>query len=237
LEAFERDGNIHGMALVLATSSVIEVNRGNLAAARSRIERAIGLEEHLAQPLIGLHMNLLACIDLIASDFEAAEAHARRSVALCEQADQLQTRSAAAGTLAVALAGEGRFEEALLWSRRSTQIQLPGAGVRPDADRLRTAAVIALGLGRRRRAAILAAAAEAISEAFGTPGTGFPILAAGTADALALTGPEAEHAFEIGRGMSWLEALRFAAEEEADQGKNKAVKARTFRGVSRGADP
>src|SRR5712692_6910806 len=107
-------------------------------------------------------------------------------------------------------------EEALHWSRRSTREQLPGAGARPDADPLRTAVVIALGLGRQQRAATLAAAAEAIAEALGTPGTGFPILAAGTAKALALTGPEAEHAFDIGRRMSWLEAYRFAAGEESD---------------------
>ena len=216
LEAFNREGDSHGMALALATSSIIEVNHGNLPLARSRIERAIGLEEDLDIPLVGPPLNLLACIELIASEFEAAEAHARRSVALCEQADQLPTRAAASGTLAVALAGQGRFEEALHWSRRSTREQLPGAGARPDADPLRTAVVIALGLGRQQRAATLAAAAEAIAEALGTPGTGFPILAAGTAKALALTGPEAEHAFDIGRRMSWLEAYRFAAGEESD---------------------
>jgi predicted ATPase/DNA-binding CsgD family transcriptional regulator len=216
MDAFEREGDMHGMVLALAISSIIDVTRGNLALARSRTERAIGLEEELGTPLIGPPLNWLACIEVIASEFEAAEAHARRSVTLCEQADQLQTRAAAASTLAAALAGQGRFEEALLWSRRSTRTQPQGAGVRPDADPLRTAAVIALGLGDQQRAATLAAAAERMAESLGASGTGFPILAAGTAKALALTGPEAERAFEIGRRMSWLEAVRFAAGEETD---------------------
>jgi len=216
VEASELDGGIHGMVLALATSSIIDGASGNLALARSRVERAIGLEEELTTPLIGPPLNLLACVELIAGDFEGAEAHARRSVEICEQADQLQTRAAASGTLAVALAGQRRFEEALLWSRRQVRSQQPGAGVRPDADPLRTAAVIALGLGHQQRAATLAAAAEAIAEALATPGTSFPILAAGTAKALALTGPQAERAFEIGSRMSWLEAIRFAAGEESD---------------------
>jgi hypothetical protein len=51
----------------------------------------------------------------------------------------------------------------------------------------------------------------------GMAGTIVPMLAAGVAKALALTGPEAERAFERGRRMSYLEALEFAAGEENEQ--------------------
>jgi hypothetical protein len=123
----------------------------------------------------------------------------------------LESQRAAEDTVAVALAGQGRFEEALGWSRRSLQIEEQDDAGRPDADALRTTVLIALGLGSWRRAATLAAAAEATAEELGTPATGFPILAEGMAKALALTGPEMEHAFERGRRMSWLEAVQFAA--------------------------
>src|SRR5713226_7776950 len=73
MDAFEREGDIHGMVLALSTSSIIEVNRGNLELARSSIERAMGLEEQLGIPLIGPPLNLLACIELIASEFETAD--------------------------------------------------------------------------------------------------------------------------------------------------------------------
>jgi len=200
----------------LETSSIIEVRHGHLALARSRLERALSLNEEMASPLMAAPFNLLACVEIIAGEFEAAEGHARRAMAFGEQEDSDYIREAASDTLAVALAGQGRFEEALPLMRLVMRMNLREEGIRPDADMLRTATVIALGLGHKKTAATLAAAAEAIAEEFGTPGTGFPILAEGTAKALALTGREAERAFEVGRRMSWLEAVRFAAGEGAE---------------------
>jgi hypothetical protein len=78
----------------------------------------------------------------------------------------------------------------------------------------RTATVIALGLGHKKRAATLAAAAEALTVELGIARTLVPMLEAGVAKALALTGPEAERAFERGRRMSYFEALEFATGEE-----------------------
>jgi non-specific serine/threonine protein kinase len=213
LDTFERVGEDQGMVRALGSGSIIEARRGNLALARGRIERAISLAEELESQWIGVLVNQLACLDLIAGEFKAAEAGARRAVALCEEPVQFESQRAAEDTLAVALAGQGRFEEALGWSRHALQMEVPGEAGRPDADALRTTVVVALGLGRRRRAATLAAAAEATAEEHGNPGTVFPILAAGMADALAATGPEAEHAFERGRRMSWIEAVQFAAGE------------------------
>jgi predicted ATPase/DNA-binding CsgD family transcriptional regulator len=213
LETFEREGDMRGTVLALEASSVIEVRQGHLALARSHLERALSLKEELPGALMGPPLNLLACVEIIAGEFEAAEGHARRALAHSEEQDQMYIREATSDTLAVALAGQGRFEEALPLMRQVMRMNLREDGIRPDADELRAATLITLGLGRQNMAATLAAAAEAISEEFGTPGTGFPILAAGTMKALALTGPEAERAFEIGRRMSWLEAVRFAAGE------------------------
>jgi predicted ATPase/DNA-binding CsgD family transcriptional regulator len=213
LGAFEREGDMAWTVRALQTSSIIEVRHGHLALARSRLERAISLKEELPAPLMDFPLNLLACIENIAGEFEAAEGHARRSLALGEEEENLHVREAASDTLAVALAGQGRYEEALPLIREVMQMNLGEGGIRPDAEILRTATLIALGLGRQKEAATLAAAAEALAEEFGTPGTGFPILAEGIARALALTGPEAERAVEVGRRMSWLEAIRFAAGE------------------------
>jgi predicted ATPase/DNA-binding CsgD family transcriptional regulator len=213
LETFEREGDLRGTVRALETSSIIEVRHGHMDLARSRLERAISLKEESPALLMGLPFNLLACVEIIAGDFEAAENHARRALALSEEEDHTFTREAASDTLAVALAGQGRFEEALPLMRHVMLMSLREEGVRPDAEVLRTATVIALGLGHQEDAATLAAAAEALAEEFGTPGTGFPILAEGIARALALSGPEAERAFEVGRRMSWLEAVRFAAGE------------------------
>ncbi|HET6311357.1 MAG TPA: LuxR C-terminal-related transcriptional regulator [Candidatus Nitrosotalea sp.] len=210
VEAFEREGEVHGMLRALGSGSVIEARRGNLAVARSRLERAISLAEELESAWIVVLLNQLACLDLIAGEFNAAEANARRAVALCEEPVQFESQRAAEDTLAVALAGQGRFEEALGWSRHSLQVEVPGEAGRPDPEALRTMVLIALGLGSWRRAATLAAAVEVTAKELGTPGTGFPILAEGMAKALALTGPEIEHAFERGRRMSWLEAVQFA---------------------------
>jgi hypothetical protein len=71
--------------------------------------------------------------------------------------------------------------------------------------------VIELGLSHLERAATLAAAVEAIDEEAGTPGTAFPILAEGVEEALAFTVPEARLAFDRGRQMSYLQAVRFAS--------------------------
>jgi predicted ATPase/DNA-binding CsgD family transcriptional regulator len=210
VEAFEREGEDPGMVRALGSGSIIEARRGNLALARGRIERAISLAEELESQWMGVLVNQLACLDLIAGEFNTAEVNARRAVALSENHHQLESQRAAEDTVAVALAGQGRFEEALGWSRRALQIAEQGDAGRPDADVLRTAVLIAIGLGSWRRASTLAAAAEATAEELGTPGTGFPILAEGMAKALALTGPEIEHAFERGRRMSWLEAVQFA---------------------------
>lgn len=211
VEAFEREGEVHGMLRALGSSSIIEARRGNLAVARSRLERAISLAEELESAWIVVLLNQLACLDIIAGEFNTAEVNATRAVVLCEDPHQLESKRAAEDTVAVALAGQGRFEEALGWSRRALQIEEQDDAGRPDADALRTTVLIALGLGSWRRAATLAAAAEATAVELGTPATGFPILAAGMAKALALTGPEIAHAFERGRRMSWLEAVQFAA--------------------------
>lgn len=213
LETFEREGDVRGIVRALETSSIIEVRHGRLELARSRLERAISLKEELPGQSMGLPFNLLACVEIIAGEFEAAEGHARRAMAFDAQADSDHIGEAVYDTLAVALAGQGRFEEAMPLMRRVMRMNLREEGIRPDADMLRTATVIALGLGRQEEAATLAAAAEALAEEFGTPGTGFPILAEGIARALSLTGPEAARAFEVGRRMSWLEAVRFAAGE------------------------
>jgi tetratricopeptide (TPR) repeat protein len=213
LDLFEREGDLHRTAQALAASMMVDVSRGNMALARSHIERAVSLDEEAGTPFIGQRLNMLACFEVMASEFEAAEAHALRSVALSQEAGQLDSANAARDTVAWALAGQDRFKEALTWSQEAIRIQLRGGG-RQDADMLRTEVVIALGLGRPKHAATLAAAAEAIAAELGTPGPNFPILAAGIANALALTGPDAERAFARGRRMSWFEALEFAAGEE-----------------------
>jgi predicted ATPase/DNA-binding CsgD family transcriptional regulator len=216
LDLFEREGDLHRTAQALAASMMVDVSRGNMALARSHIEHAVSLDEEAGTPFIGQRLNMLACFEVMAGEFEAAEAHALRSVALSQEAGQLDSANAARDTVAWALAGQGRFKEALTWSQEAIRIQLRGGG-RQDADMLRTEVVIALGLGRPKHAATLAAAAEAIAAELGTPGPNFPILAAGIANALALTGPDAERAFARGRRMSWFEALEFAADEENEQ--------------------
>jgi hypothetical protein len=125
------------------------------------------------------------------------------------------------------LAGQSRFEEAQLWSREALRADIAAGGGRQDSDIFRTAAVIALGLGRQKRAATLAAAAEALTVELGIAGTVVPMLAGGVAKALALTGPEAERAVERGRRMSYSEALAFAAGEENEQEEDLPLEGRS----------
>jgi tetratricopeptide (TPR) repeat protein len=216
LDLYEREGDLHRTAQALAVNSMVDVARGNMELARSHIEQAVSLEEELGTPFIGQRLNMLACFEVVAGEFAQGEGHARRAVASFRKAGQSQGQGAASDTVAVALAGQGRFGEALDWSQKALQMHLQ-EGQRRGADLLRTAVVIALGLGRKQRARTLAAAAEALGEELGTPRTRFPILAAGIGRALALTGPEAERAFERGRRMSWREAVRFAAGEENEE--------------------
>jgi hypothetical protein len=159
----------------------------------------------------------MACFEVIAGEFEAAEAHARRSVVVCQEAGQLDSSNAARDTLASALAGQGRFEEARLWSNAALRANIAVGGGRRDSDIFRTAAVIALGLGRHKRAATLASAAEATTVELGIGNPVNPMLAAGVEKALALTWPEAKRAIERGRRMSYFEALEFAAGQEKEE--------------------
>jgi Predicted ATPase len=215
LEAYERESDLRGIGRALEVAQWAEINRGNKELARRYVERSVSIEEELRTPFIGRRLNFLAMFEIHAAEFEAAEAHARRAVAACGEAGQMESQNASRDTVALALAGQGRFEEALHWSRETIQIMIR-SDRRPDADLLRTAAVVALGLGHRNRAATLAAAAEAIAVELGTPGISVALLAAASAKALALTGPEAERAIERGRRMSWLEALQFGAGEETE---------------------
>jgi hypothetical protein len=180
--------------------------------ARRYVERSVSIEEGLRTPFIGRRLNFLAMFEIHAGEFEAAEAHARRAVSACGEAGQMESQNASRDTVALALAGQGRFVEALPWSLETIQTMIR-SDRRPDADVLRTAVLVALGLGHWNRAATLAAAAEAIAVELGTPGISVALLAAASAKALALTGPEAERALERGRRMSWLEALQFGAGE------------------------
>jgi predicted ATPase/DNA-binding CsgD family transcriptional regulator len=217
LEIYERASDLRGIGRALEVANWAETSRGNLGLARRYLERAVSLDEEMRSAFIGRRLNFLACLEVAAGEFIAAEAHARRSVAVCQEAGQSQSSNAARDTVAVALAGQGRFEEAQQWSREALRANIAAGGGRQDSDMFRTESVIALGLGRHKRAATLAAAAEAITVDLGIAGTLVPMLAAGVANALALTGPEAEHAFERGRRMSYLEALQFAAGEETEQ--------------------
>jgi tetratricopeptide (TPR) repeat protein len=211
LEIYERGGDLRGIGRALEAANWAETGRGNLGLARRYLERAVSLEQELRTPFIGRRLNFLACLEVTAGEFVAAEAHARRSVAVCQEAGQLQSSNAARDTVAWALAGQGRFEEAQQWSHEALRADIAAGGGRQDADMFRTAVVIALGLGRLKRAATLAAAAEAITVELGMAGTGVPMLAAGVAKALALTGPEAERAFDRGKRMTYFEAIEFAA--------------------------
>ncbi|HAC46114.1 MAG TPA: hypothetical protein DCF65_08605 [Chloroflexi bacterium] len=217
LEIYERGGDLRGIGRALEVANWAETGRGNLELARRYLERAVGIDEELRSPFIGRRLNFLACLEAAAGEFEAAEAHARRAVAVCHEAGQVQSSNAARDTVAWALAGQGRFEEAQQWSYEALRAKNAEGGGRQDSDLFRTAVVIALGLGRHERAATLAAAAEASTVELGIAGTLVPMLAAGVAKALALTGPEAKRAVERGRRMSYLEALEFAAGEENEQ--------------------
>jgi predicted ATPase/DNA-binding CsgD family transcriptional regulator len=217
LEISERRRDPHGIGRALEVANWAETGRGNLKLARRYLERAVSLEEELRTPFIGRRLNFLACLEVAAGEFLAAEAHARRSVAVCQEAGQLQSSNAARDTVAWALAGQGRFEEAQQWSQEALRANLAAGGGRQDSDMFRTAVVIALGLGRPKRAATLAAAAEALTVELGIAGTLVPMLALGVAKALALTGSEAKRAVERGRRMSYLEALEFAAGEQNEQ--------------------
>jgi predicted ATPase/DNA-binding CsgD family transcriptional regulator len=214
LEIYERRHDLLGIGRALEAANWAETGRGNLGLARRYLERAIGLEEELRTPFIGRRLNFLACLEVAAGEFVMAEAHARRSVALGQEAGQVESSNAARDTVAWALAGQGRFEEAQQWSYEALRADIAAGGGRRDADLFRTAAVIALGLGRHKRAATLATAAEALTVELGMAGTLVPMLAAGVAKALAITGPEAKRAVDRGRRMSYFEALEFAAGEE-----------------------
>lgn len=214
LEIYEREHDLRGIGRALEVAQWVETLRGNLGLARRYLERAISLDEKLRTPFIGRRLNFLACLEVAAGEFEAAEAHARRSVAVCQEAGQLDSSNAARDTVAWALAGQGRFEDAQRWSQEALRAQIAVGGGRQDSDMFRTATVIALGLGRYKRAATMAAAAEALTEELALAGTLIPILAEGVAKALALTGPEAERAIERGKRMSYFEALEFAAREQ-----------------------
>jgi predicted ATPase/DNA-binding CsgD family transcriptional regulator len=216
LEIYERSGDLRGLGRALEVAQWAETGRGNLGLARRYLERAVSLEEQLRSPFIGRRLNFLACLEVAAGEFVVAEAHARRAVAVCDEAGQLQSSNAARDTVAVALAGQGRFDEAQHWSREALRADVADGG-RQDSDIFRTAVVIALGLGRPRRAATLAAAADALTVELGIAGTVVPMLAQGVAKALALTGPEAKRAVERGRRMSYLEALEFASGDENEQ--------------------
>jgi tetratricopeptide (TPR) repeat protein len=211
LEAFEREGDIDWMIEALGMSAVSETRLGNVSLARTRLERAASLGEEGGRVPISRTLNLLACNEIVAGEFEAAEAFARRAVAALPEGKSLLGPAAASVTLAVALAGQGRFLEALPFSRQALRMELEGRGAQPDTDILRTPVVIELGLSHLERAATLAAAVEAIDEEAGTPGTAFPILADGVEEALAFAVPEARLAFERGRQMSYLQAVRFAS--------------------------
>jgi non-specific serine/threonine protein kinase len=216
LEIYERGRDLRGIGRALEIAQWSETIRGNLGLARRYLERAVSLEEELRTPFIGRRLNFLACLEVAAGEFEAAEAHARRSVAACQEAGQLDSSNAARDTVAWALAGQNRFEEAQLWSHEALRANIAAGGGRQDSDMFRTATVIALGLGHKKRAATLAAAAEALTVELGIARTLVPMLEAGVAKALALTGPEAERAFERGRRMSYFEALEFATGEESE---------------------
>lgn len=216
LEIYEQRRDLRGIGRALEATQWAETLRGNLRLARRYLERAVSLEEELRTPFIGRRLNFLACFEVAAGEFEAAEAHARRSVAVCQEAGQLDSSNAARDTVAWALAGQGRLEEAQQWSHEALRANIAAGGGRQDSDVFRTAAVIALGLGRYKRAATLAAAAEAITVELGIAGTVIPMLAEGVAKALALTGPGAKRAVERGRRMSYFEALEFAAGDEKE---------------------
>ena len=217
LEIYERGRDLRGVGRALEAANWAETSRGNLGLARRYLERAVSLEEELRTLFIGRRLNFLACLEVTAGEFVVAEAHARRSVAACQEAGQLQSSNAARDTVAWALAGQGRFDEAQQWSREALRADIAAGGGRQDSDMFRTATVIALGLGRHKRAATLAAAAEALTVELGMAGTLVPMLAAGVAKALALSGPEAERAVERGRRMSYFEALEFAAGDENEK--------------------
>jgi predicted ATPase len=227
LEIYERGRDLRGIGRALEVANWAETSRGNLGLARLYLERAISLEEELRTPFIGRRLNFLACLEVAAGEFEVAEVHARRAVTACQEAGQLQSSNAARDTVAWALAGQSRFEEAQLWSREALRADIAAGGGRQDSDIFRTAAVIALGLGRQKRAATLAAAAEALTVELGIAGTVVPMLAGGVAKALALTGPEAERAVERGRRMSYSEALAFAAGEENEQEEDLPLEGRS----------
>jgi predicted ATPase/DNA-binding CsgD family transcriptional regulator len=212
LEAYERESDLRGIGRALEVAQWAENLRGNKVLARRYVERSVSIEEGLRTPFIGRRLNFLAMFEIHAGEFEAAEAHARRAVSACGEAGQMESQNASRDTVALALAGQGRFVEAVPWSLETIQTMIR-SDRRPDADVLRTAVLVALGLGHWNRAATLAAAAEAIAVELGTPGISVALLAAASAKALALTGPEAERALERGRRMSWLEALQFGAGE------------------------
>jgi predicted ATPase/DNA-binding CsgD family transcriptional regulator len=216
LEIYEQGRDLRGLGRALEAANWAETSRGNLGLARRYLERAVSLEEELRPAFIGRRLNFLACLEVAAGEFEAAEAHALRAVAVCQEAGQLQSSNAARDTVAWALAGQGRFEEAQLWSYEALRADIAAGGGRQDSDIFRTAVVIALGLGRHKRAATLAAAAEALTVELGMAGTLVPMLALGVKRALALTGPEAERAVERGGRMSYSEALEYATTEDND---------------------